>query len=121
MAAKQAYAEKEHVVKLFFRQASEFFAYKQWFQLLQLENLYYQIKNNKNHPMSDIFPSVLPWMPIKNRKMRKKAVKGKRTKQGRRRCNVPNYTLMFALGLSLVGAGLFLGWTIGWMFPALLV
>lgn len=120
MAAKQAYAEKEHVVKLFFRQASEFFAYKQWFQLLQLENLYYQIKNNKNHPMSDIFPSVLPWMPIKNRKMRKKAVKGKRSKQGRPRCNVPNYTLMFALGLSLVGAGLFLGWTIGWMFPALL-
>ncbi|TXG63045.1 hypothetical protein EZV62_010039 [Acer yangbiense] len=34
---KQAYAEKEHILKLFFRQASQPFAYKQWFQLLQLE------------------------------------------------------------------------------------
>ncbi|KAK4571158.1 hypothetical protein RGQ29_029832 [Quercus rubra] len=38
-AAEQAYADKEHVVALFFKQASQLFAYKQWFQLLQLENL----------------------------------------------------------------------------------
>ncbi|XP_074328910.1 uncharacterized protein LOC141666670 [Apium graveolens] len=115
MAVKQAYAEKEHVVKLFFRQASQLFAYKQWLHLLQLENLYYQIKKNKNHPVSSLFPGVLPWMPQKNRKTRK----GKCSKQGRRRCNLSKYALMFALGLSLVGAGLFLGWTIGWMLPAL--
>lgn len=116
MAVKQAYAEKEHVVKLFFRQASQLFAYKQWLQLLQLENLYYQIKSNKNHPVSALFPGVLPWMPLKNRKTRKK---GKRSKQGHRKCNLSKYALMFALGMSLVGAGLLLGWTIGWMLPAL--
>ncbi|KAL3815142.1 hypothetical protein ACJIZ3_016410 [Penstemon smallii] len=38
-AAKQAYSEKEHVVKLVFRQASQLFAYKQWLRLLQLENI----------------------------------------------------------------------------------
>lgn len=122
MAAKQAYEEKEHVVKLFFKQAAHLFAYKQWFQLLQLENLYFQIKNNKNHPVSALFPVVLPWMPLKTRKMQKnwqKASKGKRAKKGHSRCNISNYTLMFAFGLSLVGAGLLLGWTVGWMFPAL--
>ncbi|KAK1374026.1 putative aminoacrylate hydrolase RutD [Heracleum sosnowskyi] len=116
MAVKQAYAEKEDVVKLFFRQASQLFAYRQWLQLLQLENLYYQIKSNKNHPVSALFPGVLPWMPLRNRKVRRK---GKRPKQERPRCNISKYALMFALGLSLVGAGLFLGWTIGWMLPAL--
>ncbi|KAA8520764.1 hypothetical protein F0562_014964 [Nyssa sinensis] len=55
-AAKQAYAEKEHIVKLFFRQASHLFAYKQWFQLLQLENLYFQIKKN-DQPVSSLHPS----------------------------------------------------------------
>lgn len=122
MVAKQAYEEKEHIVKLFFRQASHLFAYKQWFQLLQLENLYFQIKNNKNHPMSALFPAVLPWVPLSTRKMQRnwqKTGKGKRAKEGRSTCNITNYTIMFALGLGLVGAGLLLGWTVGWMFPAL--
>ena len=117
MAAKQAYAEKEHVVKLIFRQASQLFVYKQWLQLLQLENFYYQIKSNKNHPLSSLLPEVLPWTPLKIKKICKK---GNRSKQGRPGCNISQYTLMFALGMSLVGAGLFLGWTIGWMLlPAL--
>ncbi|KAK9279019.1 hypothetical protein L1049_012694 [Liquidambar formosana] len=118
-AAKQAYAEKEHIIKLFFRQASQLFAYKQWFQLLQLETLYFQIKN-KDHPISTIFPVVLPWMPYKARKLRKswqKATKGKRSKRGRPRYDIGKYALAFALGLSLVGAGLLLGWTVGWMLP----
>lgn len=119
-AAKQAYAEKEDVVKLVFRQASQLFAYKQWFQLLQLENLCYQIRNNRNQPISSLFPVMLPWVPQKTRKLRKngqKAARGKRAKRGRPRRDICKYAVVFALGLSLVGAGLLLGWTVGWMLP----
>lgn len=117
--AKQACAEKEHIIKLFFRQAAQLFAYKQWFQLLQLETLYYQMKNG-GQPMSTLFPVVLPWMPHKARKLHKswqKSSKGKRGKRGRPRPDISKYAVAFALGLGLVGAGLLLGWTVGWMLP----
>lgn len=125
-AAKQAYEEKEHVVKLVFRQASQLFAYKQWFQILQLENLYFQIKNNQNEQMmSSLFPVKMAWMPPKSRKLRKNWQKA--ASRGRRvhhhphpnpKCdNISKYAVVFALGLSLVGAGLLLGWTAGWMLP----
>ncbi|CAK7348698.1 unnamed protein product [Dovyalis caffra] len=117
--AKQACAEKEHIVKLFFKQASQLFAYKQWFQLLQLETLYYQMKNS-DQPMSNLFPVVLPWIPHKGRKLRKswqKSSKGKRGKRCRPKHDIGKYAVAFALGLSLVGAGLLLGWTVGWMLP----
>ncbi|KAL3536691.1 hypothetical protein ACH5RR_000057 [Cinchona calisaya] len=116
-AAKQAYAEKEHVVKLVFRQASQLFAYRQWLQLLQLENLCYQIRNNKNQPISTLFPVTLPQKTRRLRKNWQKAVRGKRGKRGRPRSDMSKYALVFALGLSLVSAGLFLGWTVGWMLP----
>lgn len=118
-AAKQAYAEKEHILKLVFRQASHLFAYKQWFQLLQLESLYVHIKNNDNS-MSTLFPVVPPWMSYKGRKQRKswqRSSKGRRVKRGRPRYDAKRYAVVFALGLSLVGAGLLLGWTVGWMLP----
>jgi hypothetical protein len=117
--AKQACAEKEHTIKLFFKQASQLFAYKQWFQLLQLETLYYQMKNS-DQPMSNIFPVVLPWIPRKGRKLRKswqKSSKGKRVKRCHPKHDIGTYAVAFALGLSLVGAGLLLGWTVGWMLP----
>ncbi|XP_061961843.1 uncharacterized protein LOC133682503 [Populus nigra] len=117
--AKQACAEKENTIKLFFKQASQLFAYKQWFQLLQLETLYYQMKNS-DQPMSNIFPVVLPWIPRKGRKLRKswqKSSKGKRGKRCRPKHDIGTYAVAFALGLSLVGAGLLLGWTVGWMLP----
>ncbi|KAJ7962601.1 Transmembrane protein [Quillaja saponaria] len=118
-AAKQACAEKEHIIKLFFRQASQLFAYKQWFQLLQLETLYSQVKNN-DQPISILFPMPLPWMSLKGRKSRKrwqKFSKGRQGKHGRLRNDITTYAVAFALGLSLVGAGLLLGWTVGWMLP----
>lgn len=121
-AAKQVYEEKEHVVKLVFRQASLLFAYKQWFQLLQLENLSYQIKNNKKQPISSLFPVMLSGVPQRHKKLRKsweKGARGKGREKGRPRCDVTKYAVVFALGLSLVGAGLLLGWTVGWMFPTL--
>lgn len=116
-AAKQAFAEKEHVVQLVFRQASQLFAYKQWFQLLQLENFYFQIKNNKKQPISAILPAMLPWVPQKTKRLRKKSARVKRAKRARPKYDLSRYAVVFALGLGLVGAGLFLGWTVGWMLP----
>lgn len=119
-AAKQAYAEKEHIIQLFFRQASQLFAYKQWFQLQQIETLYLQIKNKKEQPISTLVPAVIPWMPYKARKMRKgwsKSGKVRKSKRISPRYNISRYAVVFALGLSLVGAGLLLGWTVGWMLP----
>ncbi|KAM4094846.1 hypothetical protein ACB094_06G225500 [Castanea mollissima] len=120
MAAKQACAEKEHIIKLFFRQASQLFAYKQWFQMLQLETLYIQIKKD-DQSIPTFFPVVLPRMFNRGQKQRKrwqKGAKGKRVKRGRPRHDISKYAVAFALGLSLVGAGLLLGWTVGWMLPS---
>lgn len=119
-AAKQAYAEREHILKLFFRQASQLFAYKQWFQLLQLETLYVQIKN-KDQTGSTVLPVVLPWMSSKGRKLHKSWRKGPKGKQSRRANpghDITKYAVAFALGFSLVSAGLLLGWTVGWMLPS---
>lgn len=107
--AKQACAEKEHVVQLVIRQASQLFAYKQWLQLLQLENMYFQFKQstypvNLPHPRS---------ATLRTRKMRGR----KRAKRSRPWYDVGKYAIVFALGLGLVGAGLLLGWSIGWMLP----
>ncbi|XP_039025272.1 uncharacterized protein LOC120158520 [Hibiscus syriacus] len=112
-AAKQAYAEKEHVIRLVFKQASQLFAYKQWFQILQLEALHVQIKNKEQ-------PLVLPWTPYKSQKMRKgrqKNGKERRGKRGRSSPDITKYAVAIALGLGLAGAGLLLGWTVGWMLP----
>ncbi|KAK7338076.1 hypothetical protein VNO77_18674 [Canavalia gladiata] len=118
-AAKQAYAEKEHIVTLIFKQASQLFAYKQWLQLLQLETLCSQIKN-KDQPISTIFPVSLPWISYEGRNSRKRKQKMSNVKQERHakpKCDITTYAVAIALGLSLVGAGLLLGWTVGWMLP----
>ncbi|CAA2958834.1 Hypothetical predicted protein [Olea europaea subsp. europaea] len=121
-AAKRACAEKEHIVQLVFRQASQLFAYKQWFQLLQLENIYFQIKNNKSQPISTIFPLKIPWVPRRTKKTRNifhKFGGGKLGKKSRPRHDISRYAVVFALGLGLVSAGFFLGWTAGCMLPSL--
>lgn len=112
-AAKQAFTEKEHILKLFFRQASQLFAYKQWFKLLQLENLILQ--NGKNN-----FLDILPQMPSKPENPRKtwqKSSKTKRRKRASQENDIGKYTVAFAVGFTLVGAGLILGWTVGWLLP----
>lgn len=117
-AARTANAEKEHVIKLFFKQASQLFAYRQWFQLLQLESINLQIKNKDGEPsVSTFFPTVDPRMAHrgkKNRRNRQRAAVEERGKHGESR---NKYVVAIALGLSLVGAGLLLGWTVGWMLP----
>ncbi|XP_023639739.1 uncharacterized protein LOC17890532 isoform X1 [Capsella rubella] len=112
--AKEAYAEKEHLVKLLFKQASELFGYKQWLQLLQLETLYLQIKNkkvenNNNRKKGNEPPVSIPWSNCEARKPGRK----RRSKKGKP--NGAKYAVSLALGMSLVGAGLLLGWTVGWM------
>ncbi|KAL8192614.1 hypothetical protein R6Q57_027799 [Mikania cordata] len=116
-AAKRAYEEKEHVVKLIFKQASQLFAYKQWIYLLQIENLYNQIKTNKITPVLPAYP----WQ-VTRKKPRRNMHAKKKTQEKQGTC-VPNckhdlgmYAVAFAVGLGLVGAGLLLGWTAGWMF-----
>lgn len=105
-AAQQACTEKEHIVSLFFKQASQLFAYKQWLQLLQIENFCLQL-NNKD---------CLPWSPYKGRPMKKGQRRaGKRS--GRPSHEISKGAVAFALGLGLAGAGLLLGWTMGWLFP----
>ncbi|MED6168938.1 hypothetical protein PIB30_016421 [Stylosanthes scabra] len=112
-AAKQAYSEKEHIITLFFKQASQLFTYKQWFQflLLELENLHIQLNNNnKDQQISSLFPAPACFEC------------GKKQLNRRHKPNsdiTTTYAVAFALGLSLVGAGLILGWSVGWMLPRL--
>ncbi|MED6199008.1 hypothetical protein PIB30_071961 [Stylosanthes scabra] len=119
-AAQEAYSEKEHLVRLFLRQASQLFAYKQWFCILQLENLCLQLRN-KNQPLLNLIPASLPWAPMKEMQLKKKRSDGRsgKRKSGNKRCGIGKCVVAFAVGLGLAGAGLVLGWTMGWMFPSL--
>ncbi|XP_021760281.1 uncharacterized protein LOC110725123 [Chenopodium quinoa] len=116
-AAKQAYTEKEHILKLFFRQASQLFAYKQWFKILQLENHLLQTEGESSPPTG--FPDLLPWIPYNPRKkLHKSWQKAKRRRRGSQENDIGRYAVAFAVGFTLVGAGLILGWTVGWLLPA---
>ncbi|PNY13714.1 hypothetical protein L195_g010377 [Trifolium pratense] len=110
-AAQEAYNEKEHIVSLFFKQASQLFAYKQWFYMLQLENLCLQLRN-KNQPLLNLFPHR-ETQPKKNRGRAEK-----RKINSNKKCGIGKCVAALAVGLSLAGAGLLLGWTMGWMFPS---
>ncbi|RRT68001.1 hypothetical protein BHE74_00046185 [Ensete ventricosum] len=115
MAAQKAYDEKEHIVKLLFRQASHLFAYKQWLLMLQLENLFVQLKI-KEHQISKVIP-VLPWIAPKG----KLCSEDKIARRGRKKhkCQLCKYGVALSLGLGVAGVGLLFGWTLGWLFPAL--
>jgi len=105
-AAQQASDEKEHILTLFFKQASQLFAYKQWLHVLQLENLCLQYKN-KNQPLLN---NLFPYEGKQHKRSRRKV---KNSRRGIGKC-----IFAFAVGLALAGAGLLLGWTIGCMFPS---
>lgn len=116
-AAQQAYTEKEHIIKLFFRQASHLFAYKQWLQLLQLESLILQLKMKDNQKISTLLPG-LPWMPLNAKQLRKGVQKVIRRKGDCQNYGFSKRAVVVAVGLGLAGAGLLLGWTMGWMLPS---
>ncbi|XP_042449856.1 uncharacterized protein LOC122034611 [Zingiber officinale] len=108
MEAQKAHDEKEHIIKLLFRQASHLFAYRQWLQMLQWQNLFLQ-RQLKDHPISTSVPNfpVLPQLPLK----------GKHREGRKKQCKICKLALALAVGLGLAGAGLLLGWTIGCLFP----
>lgn len=109
-AAQEAYNEKEHLLSLFFRQASQLFAYKQWLHVLQLENLCLQLRNNKKN----LFPVALPYRWGKqHRKSHRKGKAGRGSGHG----GIRKCVAAFAVGLALAGAGLLLGWTMGGCMP----
>lgn len=113
-AAQQAISEKEHVVTLFVRQASQLFAYKMWLQLLQIENFYLQLRN-KSYPLYTAFPSLVPWVPCKGRMVKRRRFRPGKKKQRSSRYGISKCTVALALGLGLAG-GLLFGWTMGWLF-----
>lgn len=108
IAAQKAYNEKEHIIKIFFKQASHLFAYKQWLHILQAEHRYLQLKL-KEHQISTLFPT-LPWMPLNKNKTKVNEMRHKK------KCGFCRYAVAFAIGLGLAGAGLLLGWTLGCLF-----
>ncbi|KAK2992753.1 hypothetical protein RJ640_023266 [Escallonia rubra] len=116
-AAQEAYEEKEHIIKLLLRQASQLFAYKHWFQLLQLQTLGLQV-TKKDQPVSTCFPPLGPAVPGKGRQPKKHQSKAVKKGLGQPGHKLRASAVAFAVGLSLAGAGLLLGWTTGWLFPA---
>ncbi|XP_006660568.1 uncharacterized protein LOC102720628 [Oryza brachyantha] len=115
MAAKKAYDEKDHVIKLLLRQASHLFACKQWLKMLQLENICLQLRF-KEHQIAAMFPE-LPWIMLKE----KVPTEQERKKKGRKQNKDGHLrkAVVFAVGVGIVGAGLLLGWTLGWLLPRL--
>ncbi|OMO87926.1 hypothetical protein CCACVL1_08656 [Corchorus capsularis] len=109
-AAQKANDEKEHIITLFFRQASHLFAYKQWLRLLQLENFSLQL-SYKNQPISTLCPN-------KGMQMKKGEHKVVKQKHSSTNHGTDMSTKAFLVGLSLGGAGLLLGWTMGWLLPS---
>ncbi|KAF1871869.1 hypothetical protein Lal_00020664 [Lupinus albus] len=79
---------------------------------MQLENLCLQLRN-KNQPLLNF----LPYRGMQLKRSRGRAEKRKGSKS--RRCGIGKCAIAFVVGLGLAGAGLLLGWTMGWMFPPL--
>ncbi|KVE13555.1 hypothetical protein Ccrd_024056 [Cynara cardunculus var. scolymus] len=112
-AAKKAYNEKEHMITHFLKQASQLFAYKQWFHILQMET---SLRNSKCQPIYTRFPDFVPWIPIKGKQQKKGQHKPAKTEPSSPRYKIGKSFGSILLGLTLAGAGLLLGWTLGWLF-----
>ncbi|CAA0830891.1 Unknown protein [Striga hermonthica] len=106
-SAQEACDEKEKIVNIFFQQASCLFAYRQWLRLLQLESLCLHLGRR-------------PADPIKGTvSLMKKGTRAPRTKRAKAGCCVSKRAIAFTVGFALAGAGLLVGWTVGWLLPAL--
>ncbi|KAL0732214.1 hypothetical protein Bca4012_008423 [Brassica carinata] len=101
-AAKEACAEKDRLITVLMRQAGQILAYKQWIKLLEMESLYLKMKRKEDEGEQE----QIEGMNLKKRKQR-----------GKKKGEIGRYMMAFALGFSLIGAGLLLGWTVGWLFP----
>jgi hypothetical protein len=101
-AAREACAEKDRVITILLKQASQMLAYKQWLKLLEMEALYLQMKKEEEQEEQ-----------VKGMNLKKRKQRGEKKKKG----ETGRYMMAFALGFSLIGAGLLLGWTVGWLLP----
>lgn len=115
--AQEACDDKDHMLNLFFQQASWLFAYHQWLHLLQLETICLHLRN-KDQAKSLSIPSVSYWPGNKGTIIRKNHSNAPRKNNERLKCSVRKCAIVFAVGVSLASAGFLVGWTIGWFFPA---
>ncbi|KAI3933667.1 hypothetical protein MKW92_047591 [Papaver armeniacum] len=115
-ARKKASSEKDHIVELIFKQASELFAYNQWIQLLQLESTISNKSQVDQSTSRTPSPVVSPFNCQKGRNSKHKA-----TEEDKQMIYdiITKNAVALAVGLGLVSAGLLLGWTIGWLLPRL--
>ncbi|XP_024007846.1 uncharacterized protein LOC18994658 isoform X2 [Eutrema salsugineum] len=109
-AAREACAEKDRVITILLTQASQMLAYKQWLKLLEMEAFYLQMKKKDAEEEQE---QEQEQEQIKGMNLKKRKQRGKKKKVG----EIGRYIMAFALGFSLIGAGLLLGWTVGWLFP----
>lgn len=117
-AAARAFSEKEQLLRLFLKEASHLFAYRQWIRLLQTETLCLQIKSNEESVSQDQLGALFPWRSMKHRQWAgSKASHNKRHKIGRKKFDITAWAIAVALGIGLAGAGLLLGWSMGWLLP----
>lgn len=138
--AAQALQEREKLAQLLFRESWTARTYKQWVQTLELENMWLKMcsendmevwmGNEFSDPSNASEPIVInPYKHVRKRVSRKKMQQHFPTSwQGRHhkhgcvpennvwlRCTIG---LAFALGLSFAGAGLMIGWSMGWILLA---
>ncbi|KAI3867329.1 hypothetical protein MKW98_001763 [Papaver atlanticum] len=115
-ARKKASSEKDQIIELIFKQASDLFAYDQWIQLLQLESTISNKRQVDQSTSRTPSPVVLPFNCQKGRNRKHEA-----TEEDKQMIYdiITKNAVAFAVGLGLVSAGLLLGWTIGWLLPRL--
>jgi hypothetical protein len=121
MSAKEMYNEKDDAMQLLLRQASHLFACKQWLKILQLENICLQLKHNhKGHQIATLIKE-LPWLALTEKPVPDQERKDWTKRKSKRQKKGGGFfdALLFAFGLGLAGAGLLLGWTLGWLLPML--
>lgn len=139
--ASQALQEREKLAQLLFRESWTARTYKQWVQTLELENMWLKMCSSEidmDFWVSDGFRRSLnaseqlvinPYRHVRKRASQRKMLypfstplQGKHRRHGCPpdksawlRCTIG---LAFALGLSFAGAGLMIGWSMGWILLA---
>lgn len=137
---QQAYEQQERLVRLFFREASQSLTYQHWVTSLQIENMWLR-KFAPNESLAWLHRSFVDPFSTMGR-MSSRSWKALDKDYARRRMEhnlsamhekdtvdlgeshsndiVMGCTLgiAFALGLSLAGAGLMIGWSMGWILLA---
>ncbi|CAA6661099.1 unnamed protein product [Spirodela intermedia] len=118
IAAQRAHIEKEHIIDLFFKQASSLFAYRQWVQMLQLESLFLRLKMKDPWASPSLLPAT-PWAAPPDGSGGGGGGHRAKKRRGLRQwtCNLCRCAVALAVSLGLASTGLLFGWTLGWLLP----